>query len=119
MLTVTRRSGASSTADRDRTGAQKGRKGRLELFASANGDGTYSVSFSDYGNFGKERWSADFGTLTEEQLNDVIESLRALQSGVIDTTHVPFELISAQDGEPTEAPAEEVTPEEEELSRHI
>lgn len=112
MLTVSRKSGASSTADKGRTGSQKGSKGRLELFASRNTDGTYSVSFADYGNFGRERWAADFGTVTEAQLSDLIDALSALQSGVIDTTHVPFEAVVAQDGEPTEtveAPAEEVT----------
>jgi len=112
MLTVTRRSGASSTADRNRTGAQKGNKGRLELFATDRGNGNYSVSFVDYGNFGKERWAADFGVLTQEQLNDMIESLQALRSGALDTTHALFEQVEAQAGEPTEALAEEVSEEE-------
>lgn len=107
MLTVTRKEGATSTADKGRTGTQKGNKGRLELFASKSTDGTcYTVSFVDYGNFGRERWSADFGRLTDAQLTDMIEALEALRAGNIDTTHAPFEQVLAQESAPYLEPVE-------------
>ena len=100
MLTVTRSAGASSTADKMRKGAQKGEKGRLELFASRSEDGNATLTFVDYGNYGKERWSANFGPLTTEQINEMVDALIDFRDGEVETTHLPFE-VEAQGSEPT------------------
>jgi hypothetical protein len=106
MLTVLKKNGAKSTAG---DVAKKGSKGRLELFGLRNADGSCGLHFADYGNYGKTRWSADFGTLTAEQVREIGQSLLDLAEGRIDTTHIPFSEVEASASEPTEA-VEDETP---------
>lgn len=86
MLTISKKNGATSTAGGI---AKKGDKGRLELSATRNGD-VYGLSFKDYGNYGRERWQADFGELTELDIEDMIEALQELRAGALDDTAVEF-----------------------------
>lgn len=84
MFTKLKAHGASSTAG---SGAGKrGFKGRLDLTAAVNEDGSYSLRFTDYGNFGKVRWEGDFGTLSKEDLEDMSDALLDLANNRINTT---------------------------------
>ena len=82
MLNVKKfENGASSTAaDSNRRGG----KGRLELEASRvvmeSGAETFSVVFRDIGNYGRERWAADFGQLGPSQIDDMIATLQELRN---------------------------------------
>ena len=107
MLTVTKKSGATSSAG---DVVKKGSRGRLEMFASRRGDGSYTLDFTDYGNFGKERWSANFGTLSADDLNSMIDALINLRDNEIDTTHLPFEDLQAQEAAPVETEETESAP---------
>jgi hypothetical protein len=98
MLTVLKKSGARSTAG---DVAKKGNKGRLELFVSRD-ESTYSVRFTDYGNYGRVRWDADFGLLTRNDVEEMIAELQSLVDGHSDTTHVPFEELEAAEGVPVD-----------------
>jgi len=107
MLTVMKRNGATSSAGDT---VKKGHRGRLELFASRSEDGSYTLDFTDYGNFGKERWSANFGTLTREDLESMIDALINLRDDEIDSTHLPFEDLQAQEAAPVETEEPESAP---------
>ena len=107
MLTVMKRNGATSSAGDT---VKKGHKGRLELFASKRDDGSYTLDFCDVGNFGKERWSANFGTLSADDLNSMIDALINLRDNEIDTTHLPFEDLQAQESAPVETEETESAP---------
>jgi len=109
MLTISKKSGANSTAGGR---AKKGAKGRLELCAFSRGDGTYGVSFEDFGNYGRKRWEASFGDLNEDQVRSMIDELESLLDGSSDTTHVEFTLPPAPEAV---APAEELEATVEEL----
>jgi hypothetical protein len=88
MLIVSRKEGAFSTGDRSKNSKRKGNRGRLELFASKNQvDGTFCLTFIDYGNYGRERWSASFGSVSPETLDSMISALQALRNGSVDTTY--------------------------------
>jgi hypothetical protein len=82
MLNVKKfENGASSTAaDSNRRGG----KGRLELEASRvvmeSGTETFNVVFRDIGNYGRERWAADFGQLGPSQIDDMIATLQELRN---------------------------------------
>ena len=82
MLNVKKfENGASSTAaDSNRRGG----KGRLELEASRvvmeSGVETFNVVFRDIGNYGRERWAADFGQLGPSQIDDMIATLQELRN---------------------------------------
>tara|TARA_R110000744_G_scaffold121119_11_gene225601 strand:+ start:2739 stop:3026 length:288 start_codon:yes stop_codon:yes gene_type:complete len=73
--------GAASTAAESN---KRGGKGRLELQASKScfesGAETFNVVFRDIGNYGRERWSADFGDLGPDQIDDMISSLQELRN---------------------------------------
>lgn len=103
MLTISKKNGAKSTAGEQ---ARKGSKGRLELFAMRLADG-FGLYFGDYGNYGKSRWSADFGSLTADQLREIAQGLNDLADGRIDTTHVPFTEVEASASAPAEAESAE------------
>ena len=72
----------SSAAESNRRGG----KGRLELSASRqvmeSGNATFNVVFRDIGNHGRERWSADFGQLGPDQIDDMILSLQKLRTNL-------------------------------------
>jgi hypothetical protein len=104
MLTISKKDGAISTAG----AAKKGDKGRLELNAFSRGDGTYGLNFKDYGNYGRIRWEASFGDLTEHSIDDMIEALQELRAGQIEDTAVEFQ-------PPQPEPEAEAEPVEEEL----
>jgi hypothetical protein len=111
MLTISKRNGATSTAGAT---AKKGNKGRLELRAERTDDG-FRVRFEDYGNYGRIRWEADFGSLDENGILDIIESLQELLAGDADSTAVAFVEPQEQTAE-VEAEAEPVEAEEAEAS---
>ena len=72
----------SSAAESNRRGG----KGRLELSASRqlmeSGSESFNVVFRDIGNYGRERWSADFGQLGPDQIDDMILSLQKLRNNL-------------------------------------
>lgn len=108
MLTISKKDGAISTAG----AAKKGDKGRLELNAFSRGDGTYGVNFKDYGNYGRIRWEASFGDLTEHSIDDMIEALTELRQGLIEDTAVEFQPTQPEPEPEAEA---ELVEEDEEL----
>ena len=82
MLNVKKfENGAASTAAESN---KRGGKGRLELQASKlvfeSGAETFNVVFRDIGNYGRTRWSADFGELGPDQIDDMISSLQELRN---------------------------------------
>jgi len=104
MITKLKSDGATSTAG---TSVLKGKKGRLELFAEEHiVDGYFVLSFADFGNYGRERWSADFGQLSREDLLNVRDALTDLVEGRVDSTHIPFEAAS----EAADVPVAEAEP---------
>jgi hypothetical protein len=109
MLTISKKNGANSTAG---STAKKGNKGRLELCAERDGE-NFRVRFEDYGNYGRIRWQADFGELSEDQLRAMIGDLEALLDGSEDTTAVEFIEPQPEPTPEVEAAAEEVEAEAE------
>ena len=91
MLTVLKKNGATSTAEKVTKKGPKGVKGRLELFAEQADNGTFRIHFVDYGRYGKVRWEADFGTLSREQIENLAADLQALADGQFDNTHILVE----------------------------
>jgi hypothetical protein len=82
MLNVKKfENGARSTAAESN---RRGGKGALELSASRqvmeSGTETFNLVFRDIGNYGRERWSADFGELGPEQIDDMISKLQELRN---------------------------------------
>ncbi len=82
MLNVKKfENGAQSTAAESN---RRGGKGRLELSASRqvmeSGTETFNVVFRDIGNYGRERWAADFGQLGPNQIDDMISALQELRN---------------------------------------
>lgn len=89
MLTKLKNDGATSTAG---ISVKKGNKGRLELFAEKLFDDGFGVTFSDFGNYGRLRWTADFGDLDRVDLMSIRDALTKLIEGHIDNTHIAFEV---------------------------
>lgn len=116
MLIIPKSATCFSTANLDKEGnvslPKKGNKGRQELFAERTEDG-FRLQFEDRGNYGRERWRAEFNDLGASDILSIITQLEALVDGNIDSTSIPFELPAEPEAE-TEAPAEEA--EEAELS---
>ena len=81
MLTVKKfENGANSTAADTN---KRGGKGRLELEAckvTVEGKESFNITFRDFGNYGRERWSADFGSLDPTQIDEVISHLQGLRT---------------------------------------
>tara|TARA_Y100001951_G_C11259029_1_gene251311 strand:+ start:750 stop:1004 length:255 start_codon:yes stop_codon:yes gene_type:complete len=72
--------GATSSAGAE---SKRGGKGSLELEAKlveADGKRSYNIVFSDYGNYGRKRWSADFGQLSDSDVQAIIKRLEALRA---------------------------------------
>ncbi len=72
--------GATSTASAE---SKRGHKGSLELEAKqveVDGKRSYNIVFNDYGNYGRKRWSADFGQLSDDDVQSIIEHLEALRA---------------------------------------
>jgi len=90
MFNQTKTNGAFSTAGNS---VKKGSKGRLELSAQAGelSEGgkptTFDVKFTDIGNYGRERWFAQFSNLTRADVEDAINLLQELLAGEISTTY--------------------------------
>ena len=80
MLNVKKfENGAASSAGESN---KRGGKGRLELEAArveVDGQETFNVVFRDIGNYGRERWSANFGQLSPDQVDDMIARLQWLR----------------------------------------
>jgi hypothetical protein len=67
----------SSAAGSNRRGGQ----GRLELEATkamVDGQETFNVVFRDFGNYGRQRWVANFGSLSQVQVQEMIGHLQGL-----------------------------------------
>ena len=82
MLNVKKfENGARSTAAESN---RRGGRGALELSASRqvmeSGAETFNLVFRDIGNYGRERWSADFGQLGPNQIDDMISVLQDLRN---------------------------------------
>jgi len=90
MLMKLKSDGASSNAGGR---GKKGNKGRLELFAEKKGE-EFSLKFLDFGNYGRVRWTGDFGTIDAEELDLLIFSLIQLQEGDLSTTRMDEELVN-------------------------
>ena len=99
MITVTKNNGAKSSTGE----AKKGNKGRVDLFAQQNPDGTFSVRCVDVGNYGRVRSWTEV-PVTREDLEDMAEKLHALAVGLLVTTEAPRE-------EPQAEPTPEATSE--------
>ena len=98
MLNVKKfENGAQSTAAESN---RRGGKGRLELEASRvvleSGTETLNVVIRDIGNYGRERWAADFGQLGPNQIDDMISALQELRNAPLVTpeNNNPEELLS-------------------------
>jgi len=92
MLLKSKRLGASSTAG---GAAKKGYAGRLELFAERHEDGSFRILFRDVGNYNRDRWGADFGPLTAEDLLALSAQLQAVASGQVQSTAASAEQVAA------------------------
>jgi len=103
MLTVLKSNGATSKAG-DKV--KRGGKGHLRLFAYSDGNGRFGVSFADVGNYGKERWNADFGMLSREDIAAMASDLMSLANGEFDSTEIPFDEVLGAN-EPTDVPEAE------------
>ena len=82
MLNVKKfENGAQSTAAESN---RRGGKGRLELEATRvvmeAGTETFNGVVRDIGNYGRERWAADFGQLGPSQIDDMIATLQELRN---------------------------------------
>ena len=79
MLNVKKfENGANSSAAESN---RRGGKGRLELEATkamVDGQETFNVVFRDFGNYGRERWVGNFGSLSKPQVLEMIGHLQAL-----------------------------------------
>ena len=67
----------SSAAETNRRGG----KGRLELEATkavVDGQETFNIVFRDFGNYGRERWVGNFGSLSQAQVQEMIGHLQGL-----------------------------------------
>jgi|TARA_Y100000310_G_scaffold306675_1_gene348045 hypothetical protein len=72
--------GAQSTAADTN---KRGGKGALVLEADVqvmeSGNNVFNVVFRDIGNYGRERWSANFGELAPEDIDTMIARLQELR----------------------------------------
>ena len=82
MLRVMKSSGHVTSSANDKP---RGTRGRVELAGQNTGSGTYSVSFSEYGNYGKLRWSAE-ATVDRAEVQAMRDSLDKLLSGAETST---------------------------------
>lgn len=89
MLMKLKLHGAKSSAGGN---GKRGNKGRLELFAEKTNEG-FSLKFLDFGNYGRVRWTGDFGELGSEELDDMIFSLTELRDGGEHSTRWPQEIV--------------------------
>lgn len=91
---------------------KKGGKGRVEFFVERDGDG-FTFGFKDFGNYGRERWSAD-APASELEIRAMIAQLQEVLAGTTDSTRYTEEELEAaflaNQGEP---PTEEADAEEE------
>ena len=99
--------GAVSTAGQT---VKKGNKGRLSLYAERTEDGL-QLHFQDFGNYGRERWSAMF-PMTDSDLENMVFLLDQLRLGEINTTLAEPAETQEEVTETTEAEPAEATPEE-------
>ena len=99
MLRVMKNSGRVTSRAND---GQRGTRGRVDFQATTNSDGTYSVEFVDYGNYGKNRWDAKV-VIPAEELKSMISLLQKLSRGDLASTLPEFVAPVAE-----EAPATEV-----------
>lgn len=104
MLRVLKSSGrvTSSAADKPTTNS----KGRVELSLSQGTDGEGQLTFSEHGNYGKQRWSTTV-RVTRREVEDLVRSAQEWLAGTVQTTLPEY----AEQTEPRERDVE-VTPEE-------
>ncbi len=85
MLTVKKfEKGATSTAADTN---KRGGKGHLRLEAKkveVEGKEFFNITFRDFGNYGRERWNASFGDLSQKQIDQVIDHLLGLRESLVD-----------------------------------
>jgi hypothetical protein len=91
---------------------KKGNKGRVELYAERTEDGL-SITFQDFGNYGRERWKATAPT-SEEEIHSLIAQLQGLVAGTTDSTRMSDEELETLLTPPQPEP--EAEPEEAEAS---
>jgi hypothetical protein len=109
MLTIPKSATCFSTANIDKkTGEinlpKKGNQGRQEVWIERTEDG-FRLEFQDRGNYGRERWRAEFNDLSSEDVLSIIGVLEQLVDGATESTRIEF---SQPEPEPeVEAPAEE------------
>jgi len=113
MLTFAKSLTTYSTASLDKEGnpqtpTNKGRKGRLEIWAEANEDNRYKVRFEDFGGYGRERWQAEIGDLGASDITSMISQLEALLDATIDSTRNEYQEPEAQETEVQAEPADEI-----------
>ena len=86
MLRVMKSSGRVSSSANDKP---RGTRGRVEIAGQNTSNGAYSVTFSEYGNYGKLRWSAE-ASVDRAEVQAMRDSLDKLLSGTESTTLSEF-----------------------------